>query len=56
MKCMFCGSENFDECNINVEGKIYGIVVRKSDKKKNKLRAFMCQNCGMFFFKSDNNK
>ena len=28
MKCLSCGKEEFDECTINVEGKIYGLVTK----------------------------
>ena len=52
MKCLSCGKEEFDECTVNVEGKIYGVVT-KSGKNKSKLKAMVCKNCKMVYFKQD---
>ena len=52
MKCLSCGKEEFDECTINVEGKIYGLV----KKNKNKLKAVVCKNCKMVYLKQDEGK
>ena len=55
MKCLSCGKEEFDECTINVEGKIYGLVT-KTKKNKNKLKAVVCKNCKMVYLKQDEGK
>lgn len=52
MKCLLCGKEEFDECSIKVEGKIYGIVTKK-EKKKNRINAVVCKNCKMVFLKQE---
>lgn len=51
MKCMFCGTEEFEECEIKVEGKIYGIVSKRNNEKR-KIKAIACKNCGMLFLKT----
>ena len=48
MKCLSCGNEEFDEGDVKVEGKLYGIIV-KTDKKR-KAKALVCKNCKMIFF------
>lgn len=53
MKCMFCEKGDFEECEIKVEGKLYGIVT-KSNKEKHKIKAITCKNCGMIFLKQIN--
>ena len=52
MKCLSCGKEEFDECTINLEGKIYGLVT-KTKNNKNKLKAVVCKNCKMVYLKQD---
>lgn len=52
MRCIFCETEEFEEGQIKVEGKIYGIVT-KNNKEKNKIKAIICKNCGMIFLKQD---
>ena len=47
--------EEFDECTINVEGKIYGLVT-KTKNNKNKLKAVVCKNCKMVYLKQDEGK
>ena len=42
MKCLSCGKEEFEECIIKVEGKLYEIVTKK-DRKKNKIKAIVCK-------------
>ena len=34
MKCLSCGKEEFDECTINVEGKIYGLVTKTKNNRE----------------------
>lgn len=51
--CMFCETEDFEECEIKVEGKLYGIVT-KSNKEKHKIKAITCKNCGMILLKQIN--
>lgn len=52
MKCLSCGCTEFEECDVKVEGKLYGVVI-KSKKKKGKLKAVVCKNCKMVYFKLD---
>ena len=49
MKCISCGKEEFEECDVKVDGKLYGIVL-KGNKKKSKIKAIVCKNCKMVFF------
>lgn len=52
MECLFCKSKNISECNIKVEGKIYGVLVSDKNKKnKRRLESLMCNECGMVFLK-----
>ena len=55
MKCLSCGSTEFEESTVYVEGKIYGLVI-KTEKKKSKLKAVVCKNCKMVYFKQDESK
>lgn len=52
MKCMFCDTEEFEECELKIEGKIYGIIT-KNNKEKHKVKAIVCKNCGMIFLKQE---
>lgn len=52
MVCISCGKEEFSEGDVKVEGKLYGIVI-KSGKKKNKVKAIVCKNCGLVMFKQE---
>ncbi len=42
MKCISCGKEEFEECDVKVDGKLYGIVL-KGNKKKSKIKAIVCK-------------
>lgn len=55
MKCLSCGNTEFEETKVNVEGKIYGLVI-KTGKKKSKLKAVVCKNCKMVYFQQDEGK
>jgi predicted nucleic-acid-binding Zn-ribbon protein len=55
MKCLSCGNTEFEESTVNVEGKIYGLVI-KTEKKKRKIKAVVCKNCKMVYFKQDEGK
>ena len=53
MKCMFCAGNNIEESDIKVEGKLYGLTVKKKgDKKKHNVKAICCKDCGMIFLQA----
>lgn len=52
MKCISCGKEEFDEGDVKVEGKLYGIKI-KIGKKKSGVKAIICRNCKMVFLKQE---
>lgn len=51
MKCISCGKEEFEECDVKVDGKLYGIVL-KGNKKKSKIKAIVCKIVRWYFLKS----
>lgn len=52
MKCLSCGEEEFDEGDVKVEGKLYGIKIQIG-KKKSGVKAIVCKNCKMVFLKQE---
>jgi len=52
MKCMSCGNEEWEEYDVKVEGKLYGIVIKKN-KEKQKVKAIMCKKCGLICLKNE---
>ncbi len=53
MKCIHCGTENMHECNICVEGKMYGIIIKNDKKEKFKIIAYLCENCNTISLKKE---
>lgn len=35
MKCLSCGNTELEESTINVEGKIYGLIIKNKKRKEN---------------------
>jgi hypothetical protein len=61
MKCNQCQYEMVRDCNVNVEGGMYGIKISKKktglfNKKSAKPKAAVCSNCGYVAFYIDEYK
>ncbi|TXC81591.1 nucleic acid-binding protein [Metabacillus litoralis] len=58
MKCNQCQNEMIKDCNVNVEGGMYGIKISKKvkglfNKVSAKPKAAVCSNCGYVAFYID---
>lgn len=61
MKCNQCQYEMVRDCNVNVEGGMYGIKINKKkkglfNKVSAKPKAAVCSNCGYVAFYIDEYK
>lgn len=59
--CNQCQTEMIEDCNINVEGGMYGIKISKKgkglfNKVSAKPKAAVCPNCGCLIFYIDEYK
>ena len=62
MKCNQCQCEMVKDCNVTVEGVLYGLKIKKKKKKglfskvSAKPKAAVCPNCGYVAFYIENYK